>query len=496
MKTFAVALLFALSLSAAAGEADERIGYDGARHLLNRVGFGASDAEIRAFAPLTRREAVDRLLADTKREATLAPPAFVSEPFTPYYRIQRLSAEERMAAQRVLVQQGFELRAWWLREMLSTSSPFTERMTLFWHGHFATSQQKVRSNQLMYRQNVLLRREALGNFATMLREVARDPAMLVYLDNARSRSGAPNENFAREVMELFTLGEGHYGERDIKEAARAFTGWSLDRDSGEFTYRRAWHDYGEKSVLGRTGRLDGDDVLATLLAQPRAAEFITAKLWREFISPTPDARELRRMAKIFRDSKYELKPLMQAMLAAEAFWSPDNRASLIKSPVDVVVGTMRTFEIRPMDLRPAAFAVAALGQNPFAPPNVKGWPGGEAWINSSTLLGRKQWVERVFRGSDAMPDQGSAEMPEMRVAKEAPQPPRQGDPMRRALERGMVGYGFDADRWQRGLAKTAAGAAPVDELVLAMPPVNAASAEMDAGSRVRALVADPAYQLR
>ena len=467
----------------------EGIGYEGARHLLNRAGFGATDSEIAAFAALTRAEAADRLLAESRREAVLAPPAFVSEPFTPYYRVRQMSAEERMAAQRAIFQQGLELRAWWLREMLATPSPLTERMTLFWHGHFATAQQKVRSNQLMYRQNVLLRRESLGNFATLLHAIARDPAMLVYLDNAGSRREAPNENFAREVMELFTLGEGAYGERDVKEAARAFTGWSLDRDSGEYMYRRAWHDGGEKTVLGRTGRLDGTQVLDILLERPETARLVAGKLWREFVSPTPDAAVVEQWAADFRAARYEVKPLMKAILTSDAFWAPANRASLIKSPVDVVVGTLRTFAIRPMDLRPAAFACAALGQNPMSPPNVKGWPGGEAWINSATLLARRQWVERVFRGADPVaPAMAEAPMAEMPAGAEGA--------MRRSLERGMAGYGFAADRWTRTLAQDGAGGARIEKLVLAMPPVNALPAGGDEASRIRALVADPAYQLR
>ena len=477
-------LVAGLLLLAATAARAEAIGYEGARHLLNRAGFGATDSEIGALAPLSRAEAVDRLLEGARREAVLAPPAFVDEPFLPYYRIRDMNAEERMAELRMRLQQGLELRAWWLREMLATDSPLTERMTLFWHGHFATSQQKVRSNRLMYRQNVLLRREALGNFGTLLHAIARDPAMLVYLDNAGSRREAPNENFAREVMELFTLGEGSYGERDVKEAARAFTGWSLDRDSGEYFYRRAWHDDGEKTVLGKTGRLDGTQVLDILLDRPETARLVVRKLWREFVSPTPDAATVNRWAEDFGKSRYEVKPLMRTLLTSDAFWLPANRASLIKSPVDVVVGTLRTFAIRPMDLRPAAFACAALGQNPMAPPNVKGWPGGETWINSATLLGRRQWVERVFRGADPMAPAPMAEAPAGGA-----------NEMRRSLERGMAGYGFETERWSRTLAPNGSGQR-VEKLVLAMPPVNPVAEAVDEASRVRALVADPAYQLR
>ena len=482
-----IAAVLALVLPVAAHAA--AIGYEGARHLLNRTGFGATDAEIAQFAPLGRDEAVDRLLSGIRHEAFVAPPAFVDEPFQPYYKLRMLSAEERMAAQRELVQKAFDLRAWWLREMIATPSPLTERMTLFWHNHFATSQQKVRSTQLMYRQNALLRREALGNFATLLHEIAKDPAMLVYLDNAGSRKQAPNENFAREVMELFTLGEGHYTEHDIKEAARAFTGWSLDRDTGDFTYRRVWHDYGEKTVLGRTGRLDGDDVLDALLARPETARFIAAKLWREFVSPTPDANEVSRWADTFREGRYEVKPLMRAVLTSDAFWAPANRGALVKSPVELVVGTLRTFEIKPFDLRPAVFACAALGQNPFAPPNVKGWPGGDAWIDSATLLGRRQFVDRLFRGSDPMSAEPAAMRDEPKGAA--------GDfaaRMRRTLERGSADYAFDGDRFAASIGS--AGARRLTKLVLAYPPVNGDEAEAPMPDRVRALVADAAYQLK
>jgi uncharacterized protein (DUF1800 family) len=482
-----IAAFLAVSFSIAAHAA--AIGYEGARHLLNRTGFGATDAEIAQFAPLGREEAVDRLLDGARREAFVAPPAAVDEPYQPFYKLRMLSAEERMAAQRKLVQEGFELRAWWLREMIATPSPLTERMTLFWHNHFATSQQKVRSTQLMYRQNALLRREALGNFATLLHDIAKDPAMLIYLDNAGSRKQAPNENFAREVMELFTLGEGHYTEHDVKEAARAFTGWSLDRETGEYTYRRIWHDYGEKTVLGRTGLLDGDDVLDTLLSRPETARFVVAKLWREFVSPTPDAAEVSRWADTFRASHYEVKPLMRAVLTSDAFWSPANRGALVKSPVDLVVGTLRTFGIKPADLRPAVFACAALGQNPFSPPNVKGWPGGDAWIDSATLLGRRQLVDRLFRGSDPMAAAPVAMRDEPKAA-----PGDFAARMRRSLERGIADYAFDGDRFAASLGN--AGAKRLEPLVLAYPPVNGDESEAPIPDRVRALVGDASYQLK
>src|SRR6185503_10785129 len=217
-------------------------------------------------------------------------------------RLRTMSPEERKLAQREIVQRSFELQSWWLTELIATRAPLAEKMTLFWHNHFVSGLQKVRSPQLLYRQNVLLRKHALGNFGELLRAVSRDPAMLIYLDNASNRREQPNENFARELMELFTLGEGHYGEQDVKEAARAFTGWSVDPDTGEFLFRRPAHDDGVKTILGRTGSFDGSAVLDILLAQPQTAEFVAGKLWREFVSPVPDPVEVRRIARAFRES--------------------------------------------------------------------------------------------------------------------------------------------------------------------------------------------------
>jgi uncharacterized protein (DUF1800 family) len=483
-------ILAALALAASLGAHAAPLGYEGARHLLDRAGFGATDREIREYAALDRAQAVDRLLAGSRTEAVTAPPAFVADPIERPGKL-RGDPEARKALLRKLALQGLELRAWWLEEMLATPSPLTERMTLFWHNHFATSQRKVRAPQLMYRQNVLLRREALGNFATLLHAIAKDPAMLVYLDNARSRRGAPNENFAREVMELFTLGAGHYTEADVKEAARAFTGWSVDPATGAYRYRPFFHDRGEKVVLGRRGELDGDDVLDALLARPETARFVAAKLWRELVSPTPEAAQVDRLAKVFRDARYEVKPLLRAILLSDSFWAPGNRATLVKSPVDVVVGTLRTFDIHPADLRPAAVACAMLGQNLFAPPNVKGWPGGDAWIDSATLLGRRQFVDRVFRSADRSP--AAPAMEDAQPLGAAPEPP--GARFARLMRRGFGSYTFDDARWLATLAPRE-DAREVDRLVLATAAVQPVPATLSTAQRARALVADPAYQLK
>jgi len=382
-------LLWLLPLPALAAP----IGEAGARLLLSRTGFGAPPAQVAALAPLEREAAVDRILAGSRTEPASAPPPWTAEALLHPPRKQ-LSEDEKKALRDTETRRGLALRGWWLQEMATTPSPVTEKLTLFWHGHFVSGQSKVKSAQLIYRQNALLRREALGNFATLLHDIARDPAMLRYLDTAGSRKGEANENFAREVMELFTLGEGHYSEQDIREAARAFTGWQLDPTSGEPVFRPRRHDDGSKTVLGRSGTLDGDAVLDTLLAQPATARFITRKLWLYLVSPTPDEATVKRLAAGFgRD--YQIKPLVRALLLSPAFWQSSGQQ--VKSPVELTVGTVVTFGATVPDWQALAQFNRRMGQDLFDPPNVRGWPGGDAWINSDSLLLRKQFLDSLTR---------------------------------------------------------------------------------------------------
>jgi len=526
----AAALVLAAMPAAAAPNAV--LGYDDARHLLVRTGFGPTDAEVRAYAPLTREAAVDRLLREVRTVALTAPPATATDtaPLRPP-RPDTATQAERMAFVRQQTREGLELRAWWVQEMLATPSPLTERMTLFWHNHFVSGQPKVRISRLMYRQNVTLRAYALGNFATLLHAIAKDPAMLVYLDGVQNRKGAPNENFAREVMELFTLGEGHYSEQDVKEAARAFTGWSLERDAGRFVVRPFLHDDGVKTVFGKSGRYDGDAVLDLLLARPETALHVTEKLWREFISPDPDPSEVRRIATRFRASNYEIAAALREILLADAFYTSTNRGVLVKSPVEFVVGTLRVFGLRVEHALPFAIAAAGMGQNLLSPPNVKGWPGGEAWINTTTLLARKQFVERLTRademmspvammtpvamtaaaattlpvaadtggarvGAQAMPDRASnrAAAPGNGVDDEKARQQR----LRREMERGLASVHLDSARWLAQFPGTTPGerAREAQRLLLATAPQQTADLDVDSLALVRGFVLDAAYQLK
>ena len=374
------------------------MGIADARHLLARTGFGGTIEEIRATAALSRTTAVDRILAEVRTESLLPPPAFLDLPRSERTLPRGASREERQAFQRVRRQHGQQLRSWWVGEMSLTDSPLTETLTLFWHDHFVSEMRKVRSPELMWRQNTLLRQHAAGSFRTLLREISIDPAMVIYLDSQQNRRGAPNENYARELYELFTLGEGHYSEADIRETARALTGYRVNRLTGTTNFVRRFHDDGEKTIFGETGRHGLDEVIDLVLARPRTATFIVEELWRAFVSPDLDAAEITRLAQLLRDGDYELAPLLRAMFLCDAFWAETNRGALFRSPVDLVVGTARL--LGPESIPPASLqrAIAGMGQNLFDPPNVKGWPGADRWITSDSLLQRRQFLDRALLG--------------------------------------------------------------------------------------------------
>jgi uncharacterized protein (DUF1800 family) len=379
--------------------------------------------------------------------------------------------------------------------MLVTDQPLVERMALFWHNHFTSGLQKVRFAPAMYRQNVLFRRHALGNFATLLREIARDPAMLLYLDGAQNRASQPNENFARELLELFTLGEGHYAEADIKAAARAFTGWGLDRETGAFRFYPGAHDRNAKTFLGRTGDLDGGDILDVLLAQPRTAEFLVAKLWREFVSLKPNDGEIKRLAGVLRGANYELRPLLKAMFASQAFRESASRGSLIKSPVELIVGTVRVLGLPVPEKTRLVRAMQAMGQVPFEPPNVKGWPGGEAWISTNTLLMRQQILRRIVEATsvasaDDGPDGGMMQPGTMKPGRRTDR--MEPDP--RPVEgRSLRGAGMSA---RLGPSLSGVDVPTLTRALLPLPPLSPLPANAGPGEAVATLLLDPVYQLK
>lgn len=496
------------------GHAASAMGFDEARHLLSRTSFGGTPAEIRAIETQDYAGAVDRLLASVRRDALTPPPGWLNEGPAELRRLQQAAQAERAEAQRKpgvdgkplqitqpVQEQGRELRNWWVEEMLVTDQPLVERMVLFWHNHFTSSFLKVRYGPALFRQNALFRREALGNFATLLKDVAHDPAMLIYLDGTRSVARQPNENFARELLELFTLGEGHYGEADIKAAARAFTGWTVDRETGQFKTRDAGeHDGAEKTFLGQTGRFGGDDIVAILLRHPRTAETIVEKLWREFVSLKPDAGEVKRLAAAFRNG-YEIKPLLRSILLSAQFRDPANRGALIKSPVELIVGTIHLLGLPVPEKTQLVRMMQGLGQTPFDPPNVKGWAGGESWITTYTLLLRQQFMRRIIEATTVAPMQGAMMSSERnrRIERREQLPMRSDDSaMQMAEPRPVEGRSLRAAGEEARLGDTLSGMDPATLIRILLPraPIDTVDVSGSPGTAVARAMLDTAYQLK
>ena len=310
---------------------------------------------------------------------------------------KKLSKEERQKMNKIR-RDSIELKAWWFEEMINTSSPFTEQMTLFWHNHFTSSLRKVKSPKLMFKQNLLLRKYAFGNFRDLLHAITEDPAMILYLDNQSNRKGKPNENYARELLELFTLGEGHYSEQDIKEAARAFTGYQINRQTGQFYINFRQHDFEVKSFMNRRGKFIGEDIVDIILEQPQVARYISEKITRHFIS-NPNERLLSETAHQFFNGNYEILPLVRQILLSEKFWSQNNRGSMIKSPVELIVGTLRTLGFQPNEYKPLVQGSRRMGQDLLDPPNVKGWAGGKHWVTTNTFLARKSVLIKFLKNA-------------------------------------------------------------------------------------------------
>ena len=311
-----------------------------AAHLLRRAGFGGTPAEVDALHGLGLRKAVDRLLDWSAPDPAL-PRMKIAVTSRPDRReFAGLTREQRQAKAREYRrrdrQQYAVIREWWMRGMIRTIHPTRERLALFWHGHFTSGYRDVRNSYHLYIQNTTLRRLAGGSFAELLHEISRDPAMLEYLDNNRNRKGAPNENYAREVMELFTLGEGAYTERDIKEAARALTGWTFSGNRFRFDVRN--HDAGEKTILGRTGNFDGAQFLDILLDQPPAYRWIARRLFEYFAHRRPTDADIDGLARTLKRADWQLKPMLRQLFLSNEFYSARSMRTRIKGPVELLVG--------------------------------------------------------------------------------------------------------------------------------------------------------------
>ena len=388
-----------------------------ARHLASRAGFDATEATIGTLAALSPAQAVAAFIqqpdaASPFQHSGIFDPGL--DPFPPSRpATTRLAAEQGHALgvavrpsgnrpmQAVVNKFFYWLRAsrletdrvayWWAQQMLASDYPLRDKMALFWHGHFATNEDKVRDYRKMLQQLQLFRAAGLGDFKQLLLDVARDPAMLVFLDAGVNTKDSPNENFAREIMELFTMGVGHYGERDVQEAARAFTGWNVD--GLNFKLVAADHDEDLKTFLGTRGNFDGEDIIDIILKQPAAAEFLASKLYRYFVNEDLSAAGAAQLGALLREEKFHIGNFLTRLLESREFYKPANMGSRIKSPVELVISTYRLMGLNTVPGVPDFNVVTgALGQRLMHPPTVAGWSYGRSWVTPSLLFERGNFV--------------------------------------------------------------------------------------------------------
>jgi len=367
-------------------------------HLLRRTGFGPTAAEVDAAAAKGYDAVVAALFEPTAADPadSTPPPAFAA--YTPGGQ-RNLTPEQRRALNQQRVAEFGALQSWWLHRMITTERPFREKLTFLWHGHFATSFEKVRRADAMYRQNQLFRTMGLGNFEDLTQAVAKDPAMLVWLDAGTDKKAHPNENFARELMELFVLGLGAYSEDDVREAARAFTGWYLNPRTDAWAIQPNQHDGGLKTVLGQTGPWGGEQVIHIAVNHPASAPFVTARLWSHLAYPVaPNDPVVADLAPAFaRD--HDIGALVRRMLLDDRFVAPAARGGLVKQPVEWMIGTLRVLGLPATGPRVLA-GLRQLGQVPFEPPNVGGWPQNEYWLSTASSLARLNIAAALATAAD------------------------------------------------------------------------------------------------
>src|ERR1700734_1334102 len=399
--------------------------YDFAAHLLERAGFGGTPDEIQALAKLTPAQAVARLVRFKGTDASHLAPFDHSgihdpglEPFPPSRPAVTDEAKKNGEAlgirvkpdgsrrlQPVVNEFFYWLRAsaletnrvayWWADRMLPSPQPLREKTALFWHGHFAVNEAKVRDYRKLLDQLELFEAQGTGNFRDLMVAVAQDPAMLTFLDAGVNVKGAANENFAREIMEMFTMGVGHYTEKDIREAARAFTGWNyVDL---KFVVNKDQHDDGEKTFLGKTGRFDGVDIIDIIMQQPATADFIAGEIYRFFVREDLSPELQKQLGAVLRDSRYQITPLLEKIFLSRDFYSPASVGTQIKGPVELAVSTYRKLGLKAVPGVPDFnSATAALGQQLFSPPTVAGWAEGQSWVTPGLLLERNNFARDIL----------------------------------------------------------------------------------------------------
>ena len=372
--------------------------YNSLKHLYLRAGFGLSPWEFEKEKGNSIPDAVQNLFIQAKNFSDLQLDRALHSPN--YYAggmMDKMTQEQRKELSKQSIADEKEMNLKWIEKMTEENGGLREKMTLFWHGHFACTE-PISLYALML--NNTIRRNALGNFGDLLLAVAKEPAMLRFLNNQQNKKQSPNENFAREVMELFTIGRGSYTEDDIKNGARAFTGWTTDAD-GNFIKRPKQHDDGIKTFMGHTGNFDGEDIMKIILSKMQTANFIASKAYKYFVNQeNPDPEIIAQLGQKFYDADYEISVLMNEIFLSEWFYESKNMGNRIKSPIELIVGLKRDFKIEFENPEVELGLQRLLGQVLFHPPNVSGWAGGRNWIDSSSLLYRMRIPESIFYTSE------------------------------------------------------------------------------------------------
>jgi uncharacterized protein (DUF1800 family) len=365
------------------------------QHLYWRAGFGISPQQLQKKEKQKLDKVVKCLFKDAKKIRAVK---------LPYYNMpskeafNALSKPERREKIKEIQKLTSQVNLNWVRQMLSDDhSPLQEKMTLFWHGHFACESKRF---DYAGRQINTIRQYALGNFRDLILAVSKDASMIGYLNNQQNKKKKPNENYARELMELFTIGRGNYTEEDIKEAARAFTGWFSNRFTGAFKFTDRQHDFGKKTFMGKTGEWDGDDIVDIILERKETAQFIATKVYRYFVNETVNEKQVEVLANALYKSNYNIETMMTTLFESEWFYDNENIGTKIKSPVELLVGMAKTLNLTFGNDKAVLFPQHALGQVLFHPPNVAGWPGGKAWIDNSTFMLRMNFAAMIFKKTE------------------------------------------------------------------------------------------------
>ncbi len=354
------------------------------KHLYLRAGFGLSQDELVSKKKSKWSKEINQILRIKDQSFELSTPQEFSS-MVDGVQLQKGESDDNKEKVQKAKRLTPLVNADWVRRMATTQDPLLEKMTLFWHGHFAC--QSKLPNMASIQINTL-RKHALGNFRDLVVAISQDPSMILYLNNQQNSKKKPNENFARELMELFTIGIGNYTENDIKEAGRAFTGWRANPIKGKAEFIERRHDFGNKTFMGKTGKFNGEDIVDIILEQKQTARFISEKIYRYFVNARINDGQVSQMTDVFYESNYDISKLMQFVLKSDWFYDDVNMGVKIKSPIELLVGMMKTLKFEFKAHRPLLGLQKNLGQVLFNPPNVAGWPGDKAWIDNATLLTR------------------------------------------------------------------------------------------------------------